>query len=133
MGLVAGLQAAEDGDRVLDRRLADDHRLKATLQGGVLLHVFAIFVERGGADAAQLAAQGRLEQIGGVGTAFGPAGADDRVQFVDEENHVAGVGHFAKHGLEPLLEFAAEFRPRHQRPYPGRRRDGFSSFPARRP
>ena len=68
-------------------------RLEAAFQGGVFFDVLAIFVERGGADAAQFAAgQGRLEQVGGVAAAFGPAGADDRVQLVDEEDHVAGVG-----------------------------------------
>ena len=122
MGLVAGLQAAENGDRVFDRGLADVDRLEAPLQGGVLLDVFAVFVQRGGADAAQLAAgQGRLEQVGGVAAAFRPAGPDDGVQLVDEEDHVAGVGHFAEHGLEPLLELAAELRAGHQRrPCPGR-------------
>ena len=73
MGLVARLQPAEDGDRVLDRRLADVDRLEAALQGGVLLDVLAVLVERGGADAAQLAAgQGRLQQVGRVAAAFGP-------------------------------------------------------------
>ena len=92
MGLVARLQAAEDGDRVFDRRLADVDRLEAALQGGVFFDVLAILVERRGADAAQLAAgQGRLEQVGGVAAPFGPAGADDRVQLVDEEDHVAGA------------------------------------------
>ena len=91
-------------------------RLEAPLQRGVLFDVLAILVERRGADAAQFAAgQGRLEQIGRVAAAFGPAGADDRVQFVDEEDDVAGVGHFAQHGLEPLLELAAELRAGHQR------------------
>ena len=116
MGLVARLQPAEDGDRVLDRGLADEHRLEPPLQGGVLLDVLAVFVQRGGADAAQLAAgQGRLEQVGRVAAAFGPARADHRVQLVDEEDHVAGVGHFAEHGLEPLLELAAELGAGHQR------------------
>ena len=32
------------------------------------------------------------------------------MQFVDEEDHVAGVVHLAEHGLEPLLELAAELR-----------------------
>jgi hypothetical protein len=60
VGLVALLEAAQDGDGVFDRRLADHHGLEAALQGGVLLDVLAVLVERGGADAAQLAArQGR--------------------------------------------------------------------------
>ena len=117
MGFVARLQAAEDGDRVFDRRLADEDRLEAAFQGGVFFDVFAIFVERGGADAAQLAAgQGRLEQIGGVVAPFGRSGADDGVQLVDEQNHVAAGGFdFAQHGLEPLFELAAEFGAGDQR------------------
>ena len=87
MGLVARLEPAEDGDRVFDVRLADEDRLEAALEGGVLLDVLAILVERRRADAAQLAAgEGRLEQVGRVVAAFGRAGADDGVQLVDEQN-----------------------------------------------
>ncbi len=90
MGLVARLQPAKDGDRVLDRWLVDVDRLEASLQRGVLLDVLAILVQRRRADAAELAAgQGRLEQVGRVRAAFRPARADDRVQLVDEEHDVA--------------------------------------------
>ena len=62
--LVFLLEPAQDRDRVLDRRLADEHRLEAPLQRGVLLDILAIFVERGRADAVQLAARQRgLEQV----------------------------------------------------------------------
>ena len=126
MGLVARLQTAEDGDRVLDVGLADGDRLETPFQGGVFLHVLAILVQRRGADAAELAAgQGRLEQVGGVAAAFRPARADDRVQLVDEEHDVAGGGDFLQDGLEPLLEFAAELRAGHQRAHvQGDRRGG---------
>jgi hypothetical protein len=68
----------------------DDDRLEAALQGAVLLDVLAVLVERGGADALDLAAgQGRLEHVGGVDGALGPAGADQRVQLVDEQDDVA--------------------------------------------
>ena len=74
-------------DGVLDRRLIDHDRLEAALQGGVLLDVLAVLVERGGADAVQLAAgQHRLEQVAGVHRPFGLAGADDGVQLVDEQD-----------------------------------------------
>ncbi len=49
--LVALAQAAQDADRVLDGRLADEDRLEAALQRGVLLDVLAVLVERGRADA----------------------------------------------------------------------------------
>ena len=71
-------------------RLVDQHRLEAPLQGGVLLDVLAVLVQRGGADAVQLAAgQHRLEQVAGVHGALGLAGADDGVQLVDEQDDLA--------------------------------------------
>ena len=90
MQFVAILEAAQDGDGVFDGGLGDQHRLEAAFERRVLLDVLAIFVERGGADGAQLAArQRRLEHVGGVHGAFGGAGADQRVQLVDEENDLA--------------------------------------------
>ena len=85
--LVALLEPAQDRDRVLDGRLVDEDRLEAALERGVLLDVLAVLVERGRADGAQLAArEHRLEQVGGVHRALGGAGADDRVQLVDEQD-----------------------------------------------
>ncbi len=111
MHLVFLAQAAQDRDRVFDGRLIDQNRLEASFQRGILLDVLAIFVERGRADAMQLAAsQHGLEQIAGIHRPFGLAGADDGVQFVDEQDDGAlRFLHFFQHGLEPFLEFAAEF------------------------
>ena len=65
--LVAVLEAAQDADGVLDRRLADEHLLEAPLERGVLLDVLAVLVERGRADQAQLAAgQHRLDHVARV-------------------------------------------------------------------
>lgn len=65
--LVAVAQTLEDLDGVLHRRLPDLHRLEAALQGGVLLDVLSVLVERGGADRLQLAAgQLGLEDRRGV-------------------------------------------------------------------
>ena len=114
--LVALLQTAQDADRVLDARLVDQHRLEAAFEGGVLLDVLAVLVERRGADHVQLAArQHRLEHVAGVHRAFGRAGADDGVHLVDEQDDLAGgVGHFLEHRLETLLELAAVLGPGHQ-------------------
>ena len=78
-------------DGVLDARLADEHLLEAPLQGGVLLDVLAVLVQRGGADQAQLAAgQHGLEHVARVhGALAGRAGADDGVQLVDEGDDLA--------------------------------------------
>ena len=87
MQLVLFLEAAQDRDRVLDRRLVDEHRLEATGQRRVLLDIFAVFVERGRADAMQLAAgQRRLQQVRRVHRAVGLAGADELMHLVDEED-----------------------------------------------
>ena len=85
--LVALLQAAQDRDRVLDRRLAHVHRLEPALERGVLLDVLAVLVERRRADQAQLAArEHRLDHVAGVDRAFGATRADDRVELVDERD-----------------------------------------------
>ncbi len=117
MRLVLLLQAAQDRDRVLDRRLGDEHRLEAARERRVLFDVLAVFVERGRADAVQLAArQGGLEQVRGVHGAFRLARADKGVHFVDEQDHAAlGRDHLVQHRLQPLLELAAIFRAGDQR------------------
>ena len=109
VALVALLEPAEDRDRVVDVGLADQHRLEAPLERRVLLDVLAVLVERGRADAAELAAgEHRLQQVGGVHRALGGAGADDRVQLVDEQDDLAlGLLDLLEHRLEPLLELAA--------------------------
>ena len=113
MDLVLLLQATQDGDRILHRRLGDEDGLEAPRQGGVLLHVLAVFVESGGADAVQLApGQGRLEQVGGVHGAIGLPGAHQSVHLVDEQDHgTLGGGDLVQHRLQPLLELAAVLRP----------------------
>ena len=115
--LVAFLQAAQDGNRVLDGRLRHEHGLEPALERRVLFDVLAVFVERGCADAVQFAArQGGLQQVAGVHGAFGRSRADDRVQFVDEQDHIAvRAGDFLQDGLQALLEFAPVLRAGDQR------------------
>ncbi len=115
--LVSLFEPAQDRDRVVDRRLADEHGLKPPLERRIFLDVLAEFVEGGRADAAQLAArQGRLQQVGGVHRTFGLAGADDQVQLIDEEDDPAfRLGDVFENGLEPLFKFAAELGAGDQR------------------
>ena len=106
--LVLLAHALQDLDRVGQRRLFDPHRLEAALERGVLLEVLAVLVERGGADGLQLAAgQHRLEDRRRVDGAFGGAGADERVDLVDEQHDVAAGLDLLEHLLEALLEVAA--------------------------
>ena len=93
MVLVLLAQPLEDLDRLVDRGRIDDDRLEAALERAVLLDVLAVLVERRRADALQLAArQRRLEHVGRVDRAFGRAGADERVQLVDEQDDAACSG-----------------------------------------
>ena len=61
---------------------------------------------------AQLAAgEHRLEHVRGVHRALGAAGAEHRVQLVDEQDDPAlGGDDLVERGLQPLLELAAELR-----------------------
>ena len=115
--LVALLQAAQDGDGVLDRGLVDQHLLEAPLERRVLLDVLAVFVERGRADAVQLAARERgLQHVAGVHRALGLAGADHGVQLVDEQDHLPFLlREVVEHRLQALLELAAELGAGDQR------------------
>ncbi len=111
MHFVLFLQAAKDRDGVFDVGLADEDNLEAAFERGIFLDVLAVFVQRGGADGAQLSAGQRgLQHVGGVDGAFGRSGADQRVQLVDEENDLAlRVFDFFEHGFEAVFELAAIF------------------------
>ena len=90
MHLVPLFEPAQNRDRVLDRGLPHEDRLKPSLERRILLDVLSIFVERGRADAAQLAAsQGRLEQVGRIHRTVSLAGADQEMQLVDEQDDPA--------------------------------------------
>mmetsp|Transcript_16230 Transcript_16230/g.52878 ORF Transcript_16230/g.52878 Transcript_16230/m.52878 type:complete len:298 (-) Transcript_16230:95-988(-) len=113
--LVLLLDAAKDGERLGGRRLRHHHRLEAAGQRGVFLDC-AILVEGGGTDHSDLTArQLRLEQGGGVHRTGGLAGAHDRVDLIDEQDHLARrVSRLLKHALEALLKLAAVLGAREQ-------------------
>ena len=110
-------QTPQDGDGVLHRRLVDDNRLEAPLQGRVLLNVLAVLVEGCRTDHVQLAAgEHRLEHVAGIHRSLGGAGADHGVQLVDEQQDPAfGASDLVEHGLQTLLELAAVLGAGHQR------------------
>src|ERR1051325_5999932 len=71
----------------------------------------AIFVERRRADALQLAAaECGLDDVRRVHRAFGRAGADDRVQLVDEENDVLRAANLVHDRFDAFFELAAILR-----------------------
>ena len=91
MELVFLLEPAQDRDCFLHRWLVHEYRLEAPSERGIFFDILAILIERGRPDAMQLAAgKRRLEHVRRVHRPFGFAGADQRVQLVDEENNVPG-------------------------------------------
>ena len=107
---VARPERVQDGDGVIGRGLVEVDGRETSLEGGVFLDVAAVFVQCGRADDVQFASsEGRFEHVGGVDRALGGAGADDRVDLVDEEDDLAlALADLVDNGLEPLLEFAPE-------------------------
>ncbi len=108
--LVAVPEAEEYRNRLIHRRLVDEHGLEAPLQRRVLLHVLAVLVERGGPDDLQLAARQRgLEHARGVHGALGAAGPDDGMQLIDKQDDVLLLLlELLEHLLHPLLEVPPE-------------------------
>ena len=88
--LVTFFQTPQDRDRVYGRRLVDHDFLEPSLERLVLLEIFLELVERRRADRAQLASrQSRLQDVRGVHRAVALAGADQRVDLVDEQQNFA--------------------------------------------
>ena len=90
--LVAGADAEQDFGRFLDGGFTHPDLLEAAFQGRVALHVFAVLVGGGGADALEFAAgQRRFENVGRIDRALGGTGSDQGVQLVDENHAVFGL------------------------------------------
>ena len=105
------LQAAQDGNGGFDAGFIHHHFLEAALQRGILLDVFAVFIQCGSTDAVQLPArQGGLEHVAGIHGAFGFAGTDHGMDFVDEQNGLAFVlGELLEYVFQAFLKIAAVF------------------------
>ena len=112
--LILGLDAGQNLDGILHGGFPHLHLLEAAFQGGVLLNVLSVLIERGGAYGLELpAGEGGLDDVGGVHGAFRGARAHDGVQLVKEEDDVAFPAYFIHHGLEPFFKLAAVLGARH--------------------
>ena len=117
MLFVAGPDALEDLDGLLDGGLLDHDRLEAAFEGGIALDVLAVLVERGRANALELSAGERgLQDVGRIDGAFGRSGPNEHVQLIDEQDAVAGALDLLDDLLEALFELAAVFGAGDERP-----------------
>ena len=88
--LIVMLDAGEDRDGIVDRRLVHGDRLEAAFERGILFDIFAVFGQGRCADDLNFTAgEGGLENVGGVHRTFRVTGTGDGVDFVDDEDDVA--------------------------------------------
>ena len=111
------LETTQDGDGGFDGRLGYEHGLEPAFEGRVFLYVLAVFIERGGADAAEFAARElRLHDVDRITGSFGGTGTDERVQFINEQyDFTLAGGDFLEERLEPFFEFAPILGPGNHR------------------
>ena len=107
--------AFENLNRFLDGRFAHNDRLEAALKRCVPLNMLAVFVERRCSDRLNLTAcESRFEDVGGIDRAFGGAGTDEHVQFVDKEDAISCGLELFDDLLQSFLELTAILRARHE-------------------
>ena len=106
--LVFPPQSPQDLQAFLTGGLLHCHRLESPLKGRVLLYIFSVLHNSGGADELQLASgQGGLQDVGRVHGPLRAAGADDGVNLVQKQDHIARSLHLLDQPLHPLLKLAS--------------------------
>ena len=110
VNLIPFSKAAEDRDRILDGRFFHHDGLESTFEGGILLNVFAVFVQSCGPDAVKFTpSEHGFEHVACIHGAFGFSCSHDGVDLVDEENDSSlGFDHFIEDCLEAFFEFATK-------------------------
>ena len=120
------LEAFEDVHGLLNRRLDHVDLLETTAQGGVFFKDATVFGEGRCANALELAArQRRLEQVRRIQRAArSRTRANERVDFVDEQNRVGLSLQVLDHAFQALLKVAAVFGAGQQSAHVQRVHDG---------
>ena len=105
-------QALENLPGLLPCGFRHRHLTEPAVQSGVLLDVLAVFLQGSGADDLNLsAAQGGLQQIGGVNGPLSGAGPHNGMEFINKENHVAYPAHFGNQIPNALFKLAPVLGP----------------------
>ena len=127
MGFIFIANTLQNGNGVLLGRFIDRNGLEPAFQRCVFFDVFAVFVQCGSANALDIAAgQLRLQNVGSVQSAFGRAGANQRMHFINEQNHIL-VGFYLVHNFfQPFFKIASVFGACYQRAHI--QRDDFFIF-----
>ena len=117
VALIPVAQPLDDADGLLHAGLLHINGLEAPFQRPVLFNVLAILIQGGRADALDLAPRERgLEHVGGVDGPLRRAGPDQRMELINEDDHVARLNDLLHDHLETLFELAAILGAGHKRP-----------------
>ena len=110
--LISFLQAPEDGDGFSRRRLIDHNHLESSFQCLISLKVLLILVQCSGTDGPQFSScQCRFENIGSIHSARCPAGTDEGMNLIDEQDYLSlTVDHILDYALKTFLELTLIFR-----------------------
>src|SRR5262249_14428431 len=82
--------------------------LESPLKGSILLDRLAILARSRSSDALNLAARKRrLQNVRGIERAFRRTRANQRVQFVNENDGILRLHQFLHDGLKPFLKLPA--------------------------
>ena len=109
MAFVARAETLQDLDRFLDVGLVDGDLLQAARERAVLLDVLVVLVRRRSHQPELSGCQDGLDQRGEVhGAAGRRAGADRRMDLVDEQDRHRPLAERGDDRLEAFLEVAAE-------------------------
>ena len=104
------------GKRFVGRGRFNDNLLETAFECAVFFDVFAILVERGGADALNLASgKRRLEQVGSIHRARSVAGTNNGVNLIDEEDDVGVFRQLVDYSLDAFLKLSTIFGSGNQR------------------
>ena len=108
---IAFLQAAQDRDRVLHRRLIHHDRLEPPLQCRILLNVLAVLVKGRSADTVQFApCQHGFQHVPRIHGTVRLSGSHNGMQLIDEQDDPAfAVLHFFQDRFQTLLKLAPVF------------------------
>ncbi len=92
MRLVARRESFEDPHALLGRGLVDVDLLEAARERAVALEVAVLLIGRRAHAAERPVRQAGLQEVRGVdGRALGGAGAEDRVDLIDEEDEALAL------------------------------------------
>ena len=107
--------AADNRNGIIDGGFFHLDGLEAALQRRIFFNKLAVLGKGRCADNLDLpAGQGRFHDVGGVHGAVRIPGADNVVDLVNEQDHIAGGLDFRKQALDALFKLAAELGACHK-------------------